>query len=168
MTVVNVHSRRLPVSAEKVGELVETFGTPGDRIWPGPPFPTLHMDGPLAAGVSGGHGGKRYTVIGYQPNRWVRFEFEPGDLTGFHEFTIRPLDDDLTELRHTMVLTLSGTARVLWPAVIRWLHDDCLESLLDRAERELTGSVRTPHRGDRYARLLLNARGLLGPLGFRL
>ncbi|MEU6580568.1 SRPBCC family protein [Nocardia sp. NPDC046763] len=155
MPVLNIHTRLLPVPADRVGELVETYGSTGDRIWPGAPFPIARLHGPLGIGAVGGHGGGSYTVVGYQPKRWLRFEFAPGALTGFHEFTIRPLDDDTTELRHTTVIRLAGVAKVIWPAMLRWLHDDCLESLLDRAELELTGSIRRPHRISRYSLWLM-------------
>ncbi|QIS21478.1 SRPBCC family protein [Nocardia terpenica] len=155
MPVLNVHTRLLPVPAYRVGELVETFGSAKDRIWPGPPFPPAHLHGPLVIGAVGGHGGGSYTVVGYQPERWLRFEFAPGALTGFHEFTIRPIDDDTTELRHTTVIRPTGVGRVIWPSMLRWLHDDCVESLLDRAEFELTGSIRRPHRIHRYSLWLM-------------
>ncbi|MEV6771680.1 hypothetical protein AB0N05_23950 [Nocardia sp. NPDC051030] len=41
--------------------------------------------------------------------------------------------------------------------MIRALHNGCLEDLLDRVERELTGTVRTPARRSRYVTLLLRA-----------
>ncbi|MFC9997106.1 hypothetical protein [Nocardia sp. NPDC127526] len=156
MAILNIHSRILPAAADKVADIVETFGSgEHDRIWPGAPWPVLALDGPIAIGTHGSHGGGHYTVVGHQPGRWVRFRFEPGVGEGFHEFTIEPLGDETTKLSHITVMRLGGPAKLMWPLMIRSLHNDCLESLLDRVERELTGTVRTPHRPDPYARFLL-------------
>ncbi|WP_067710798.1 hypothetical protein [Nocardia yamanashiensis] len=156
MDVVNVHARKLPVPAGKVADLLETFGSgDADRVWPGRPFPEMRVEQPLGIGAEGGHGGGTYTVVGYQPGRWIRFRFTGApEMAGFHEFTIEPIDEQTTELRHTTAMRLRGLFPLLWPIAIRALHDACLEALLDRVERELTGAVRKPHPVGWYPRLL--------------
>ena len=49
--------------------------------------------------------------------------------------------------------------RVLWPLLVRGVHDAILEDLLDNAERELTGAVAVPNRHGLRIRLV---RALVG------
>ncbi|MEV7025399.1 SRPBCC family protein [Kitasatospora sp. NPDC093558] len=159
MAVLNIHERTVPAPEETVGALLDGLAGPDDRLWPGPAWPRMRFDGPLAVGASGGHGPVRYTVVGYQPGRWVRFRFNgPRGFDGFHEFTVQPATESGngggTLLRHTIVMRAHGPARVSWPLAFRWLHDALLEDALDRAVRACGGTVATPARWTPYVRLL--------------
>lgn len=157
MAVLNTHTRSIPVPVAEAGALLDTLSGSGDRLWPGTAWPPLVLDRPLSVGASGGHGVVRYTVQGYQPGRWLscRFDrvFGTTGFTGFHEFLVLDADGG-TELTHRVAARLTGRFRLLWPLAVRWLHDALIEDLLDRAEYELTGSVRTPARWSGYVRLL--------------
>jgi hypothetical protein len=161
MAVRNVHERLLSdVPRDRVGDLVETLGGPDDRLWPRSGWPPMLLDGPVAAGSSGGHGPIRYTVEEYVPGHWLRFRFDgPRGCDGFHEFTVHDRPDG-TLLRHTMSLSLGGTARLNWPLAIRWMHDALLEELLDNAERATTGTVARPARRSIYVRMLRRVLGI--------
>jgi hypothetical protein len=152
MAVLNVHQRRLAVSPDEAGSLIDSLAGPDDRLWPHHAWPPMRFDRPLAVGAVGGHGPIRYVVSHYVPGQWIRFRFTgPRGFDGFHELTVSTQDDG-TLLRHTLSMRLHGWARLSWPLVFRPLHDALIEDGLDRA-----GVVGRPARWSPYVRLL---RGL--------
>ncbi len=155
MGVVNVHTRWLPVSTAEAGALIDSLAGSDDRLWPTGEWPPMEFDRPLGVGAVGGHGPVRYTVQHYVPGEWVRFGFTgPRGFDGFHEFTVHPGPDGTIALRHTLAIQPTGPARLTWPFAFRWLHDACLEDSLDKAERDLTGTVARPTRWSWYVKLL--------------
>ncbi len=155
MAVFNIHSRVLRSPPDAVGSLLDALASDSDQLWPNQQWPALHLDRPLAVGAIGGHGHIHYTVIGYQPRRWIRFQFsQPQGFKGFHEFTVDELDTSHTRLTHLLAIRTRGTARISWPLMYRWLHDALLEDALDTAERALTGQVEHKARWNIYVRLL--------------
>ncbi|MFE5857418.1 SRPBCC family protein [Streptomyces sp. NPDC056500] len=155
MGVYNVHERLLSAKEEDVGALVDALASDDDRLWPHGSWPRMTLDGPLTTGAAGGHGPIRYTVAAHVPALWVRFAFSgPRGFDGFHEFTVLPVDDGNTLLRHTLAMRTHGPARLTWPALWRPLHDALLEDSLDRAELACTGTVARPARWSAYVRLL--------------
>ncbi|MBW1600199.1 SRPBCC family protein [Streptomyces sp. JJ38] len=165
MGVYNVHERRLAGSRGEVGTLIDRLAGGQDALWPHDAWPRMRFDGALGVGASGGHGPVRYHVAAYVPGTWVRFTFDgPRGFDGFHEYAVLPADAGRTMLRHTLAMRARGPARLTWPLLWRPLHDALLEDSLDRAERALTGTVRTPARWTPYVRLL---RGLAGRPGAR-
>ncbi|WP_236567752.1 MULTISPECIES: SRPBCC family protein [unclassified Nocardiopsis] len=155
MDVYSLHERRFPVGPERVGALIDTLSGGDDRLWPHHRWPAMRLDGPLAEGASGGHGPVRYTVEDHAPGRRVRFRFRaPRGFDGFHELTVHPGPDGGTVLRHLLAMRTRGPALLTWPLLFRPLHDALLEDALDRAEHELTGTVRAPARWSARTRLL--------------
>ncbi|MBE1574112.1 SRPBCC family protein [Amycolatopsis roodepoortensis] len=155
MRVWNRHHRIIDVAPERAGGLIDTLSTDGDRLWPVEEWPALRFDRPLGVGADGGHGPVRYHVESYEPGRSVRFRFTaPRGFDGFHEFTLRTTETGETELAHLMVLRLRHPAWFTYPLLWRPMHDALLEDCLDRAERELTGTVGKPARWSPYVRLL--------------
>ncbi|MEU8634314.1 SRPBCC family protein [Amycolatopsis sp. NPDC048633] len=147
--VRNVHTRRFPVSADRLVPLLETLGTPEDRLWPVADWPPTRLDGPRAPGTPAGHGPVRYVVEEVAPDR-LRCRFTaPAGVVGYHELTI-----DGGALTHVLEASLHGWARLTWPLFFRPLHDALLEGLLDRAELEVTGRVARPVRWSPYVRFL--------------
>ncbi|RRS01729.1 SRPBCC family protein [Glycomyces terrestris] len=157
----NVHSRRIGAPAGTVGALLDTLAGDGDRLWPSPAWPPLRLDGGLRVGAAGGHGPIRYRLGEYEPGRRVRFTFAPrAPLDGYHEFTVAADGDDASVITHEIRARPRGLGVVLWPVLLRWMHDDLLEELLDNAERHAAGPVARPHRRGPWVRL---CRRLLGP-----
>lgn len=143
MRIDNVHERVIPATPEQVWELVAGLGGPHDRLWPAR-WPSMRLDRPLAVGARGGHGPVRYHVEEMEPGRFVRFRFERNPhVDGTHTFDVLAVDGG-TRLRHVMHGEVQPTFLPVWWGSVRWLHDACLEDLLDRAERELTGTVSSP------------------------
>jgi len=144
MRVFNVHERVLDVRAAAVGPLLDGLGGPNDALWPSPQWAPMRLDGPLAVGVAAGHGPLRYRVSAYEPDRRIVSTLEPRQrLSGWHGFEIEPLGPEQTVLRHTVDAQAHGRMRVLWPCVVRPVHDGIVEQILDRAEIALgTGPVR--------------------------
>lgn len=144
MQVHNVHERVLDSSAAAIGRLLDGIGGPRDALWPSPEWSPLWLDGPPAVGTAGGHGALRYRVTTYEPGRRIVFTLDPGqDLSGWHGFEIVPRGPDRAALRHVVAGRAHGAMRLLWPCVVRPVHDGIVEQILDNAERALaTGPVR--------------------------
>jgi hypothetical protein len=157
----NVQHRSIAASAEEVGALVDQTGTPDDHIWPAPPWSPIVLDAGLTPGSRGGHGPIRYTVSAYEPGRRVRFSFDPGlGLVGYHELLVTSQGAGNCQLTHTISGRLEGRMRLLWPLMIRWLHEALLQDLLDNAERAATGRLSgPPARWSVWVRLLRRVIG---------
>ncbi|MFI6446646.1 SRPBCC family protein [Kitasatospora sp. NPDC050543] len=150
----NVQHRTIDAPAANVGALMDRLSTPQDQAWPAN-WSALHLDAGLSVGSSGGHGRIRYTVSAYEPGRRVRFTFTPGlGLDGYHEFTVIPDGPQRCRVVHTAEGRLKGPMRLLWPLVIRWLHEALLQDLFDNVQRLTTGRVPRPARWSPWVRLL--------------
>ena len=144
MQVHNVHERVLDAPAAAVGRLLDGIGGPHDALWPSPEWSPMWLDGPPAVGTAGGHGALRYRVTTYEPGRRIVFTLDPGqDLSGWHGFEVVPRGPDRAVLRHVVAGRARGGMRLLWPCVVRPVHDGIVEQILDRAELALgTGPAR--------------------------
>ena len=120
----------------------------------------MRFDRPLEVGATGGHGTVRYRVTRHDPGELVEFRFDPSiGLEGVHRFEVaaveRPeVDGESTVLRHTIEGRATGRMRLLWPLVVRWMHDECVEDALDRAESFVTGTP-VRHRRNPWVGFLL-------------
>lgn len=139
----SMHERRLPVSRDEVGALIDGLSSPRDRLWPRDAWPSMHLESGLRVGSAGGHGPIRYVVEAYEPGRRARFRFtSPRGLTGFHEFRVSESEGP-TVLSHYLEAKLGGLTALSWPLFYRPLHDALIEDALDRAESALgTGAGR--------------------------
>lgn len=164
MRVRNLHARTLNATTTEVGSLLDSLAGTEDRLWPIHNWPAMKFDGPLAVGAVGGHGPIRYTIVGYTPGTWIRFQFSgPRGFDGYHEFRVEPTQTGATKLCHRLAITARGPAMLTWPVAFRWMHDALLEDCLDRAEYQLTAALRGPARWTTYVRLLRKGFTLLNP-----
>ncbi|GAA1500083.1 SRPBCC family protein [Streptomyces bangladeshensis] len=156
MAVHNVHERLLPTDESKLGALIDTLASGDhDQLWPGHDWSPMEFDRPLSPGATGGHWPVGYTVTGYIPGRWIRFEFtRPRGFHGFHELAVLPAGPGHARIHHTLTMTTKGLARLTWPLAFRPMHDACMEDAFDRAEHACTGTVARPARWSPYVRLL--------------
>ncbi len=154
--VTNVHERRIPVPADRLGALLDGLAGPQDRLWPAPAWPRIAFDRALGVGAHGGHGPIRYRVTGYRPGREVECAFEPQmGVSGTHTFSVEPAGEDAAVLRHVIELrSFRRGWRLRWALAVRWLHDALLEDLLDRAEVLVGTGPARPARWSAWVRLL--------------
>ena len=180
--VRNVHERLVAAAPAEVGKLLDTLGSPNDRLWPLPPRAPMvlrhdhdhdpnhnhnhdpnhgrepnHHRAPipgLAVGASGGHGSVRYSVETYEPGQRVVFRFTPGlPMTGTHAFTLDPAGGH-TLVRHVLEYQPRHVMWILGPLFVLPMHDCYIEDALDRIERELGVGPTAEHRHSRWTRLL--------------
>ena len=155
----NVHERHIHASPEAVGEVLESLASDDDRLWAAPAWPPMVLDRGLEVGSSGGHDDVRYHVTAHEPGIRVEFTFAEGlGLVGTHAFEIDDRGDGTATLRHVLGGHAEGSMRLLWPLVVRWAHDACVEDALDRAERSLGVGPEQPATWSPYVRLLWQVR----------
>ncbi len=158
-SVRNVQQRVIQAPADRLGELLDRVADVDDSVWPARAWAPLILDDGLVPGSRGGHDVIRYSVVEYEPGRRVRFSFEPGvGLVGHHELQVDSVGPGRSRLTHTVAGTLEGRMTVLWPLVVRWLHEALLQDLLDNTERAATGRLKAaPVRWSAWVRLLRRA-----------
>jgi hypothetical protein len=114
--------------------LLDSLASTSDRVWPAENWPPMRFDRPLSVGAVGGHGPIRYTVVGYEPGRRVRFRFDaPAGFDGYHEFRVDQAPTGGASLIHELRIQTRGTAVVTWPLIFRPLHDALVEDGLAKA-----------------------------------
>ena len=153
--IENVHERRLAVSPEVVGGLLDSLASKDDRLWPQRRWPPMRLDHGLTVGSCGGHGPVRYEVARYEPGRLAAFAFTPDfGIVGEHRCEVVDGPDGTTLLRHTLEGRPTGWMRLGWPLVFRPLHDALIEDAFDRAEAQVNGARWTPSSLPIHVRLL--------------
>lgn len=138
MRVLNIHERVMPVSAERIGALIDSLASPQDALWPTHAWPRMELDRPLGVDASGGHGPVRYLVEAHSPGRSVTFRFTgPRGFDGVHCYECVRTGDGSAQLRHTLAMEAHGLAILSWPFAYRPLHDALLEDSLATAQTSL-------------------------------
>lgn len=163
MRVVNIHERRFRSSPESAARLLDSLSSPQDALWPSQHWPRMRLDRPLALGATGGHGPIRYSVVAYEPGKRIAFEFlSPRGFVGKHWFEVSGDGASGATLRHTIDMSLVGTALLFWPLAIRPLHDALVEDALTNAQIAL-GEPPTPVPWSPWVRLLRRVVGRRAP-----
>ncbi|MHB1042131.1 MAG: SRPBCC family protein [Eubacteriales bacterium] len=158
--VKNIHTRDLLTSPSKAGVLIDSLASKNDKLWPRDQWPPILFDRPLGAGAAGGHGPIRYVVEEYKPGRHICFRFtEPGGFIGTHAFDVEEVKPGMVRLRHVIDMRVKGIARIIWPLMIRWLHDALIEDAFDRAEAYVASRSVSQRRWPFWVRFL---RGVYG------
>ena len=136
----NVHERTIPATLQTVGAMLDTLSGSADSVWPGEHWPPMRFDRPLGVGADGGHGDVLYTVTEYVPGRKVVFRFADGSgFVGTHRLELAEAAAGGTLVRYLIDARTGGPMRLLWPTVVRWMHDAVVEDLFDKVERGATG-----------------------------
>jgi len=142
MRVLNIHEATFPVTAERLGALIDTLSSAGEALWPRETWPAMRFDRPLAAGARGGHGPIRYDVESYEPGRSIRFRFTgPRGFDGTHGYEVVDTPGG-SLLRQRLEMKTSGIALISWPLLFRPLHDALIEDSFTKAELELGIEIR--------------------------
>lgn len=159
MKISNVHERTIAAPAARVGALLDTFASADDKFWPHENWPGVKFDLPLQVGATGGHGTGPYTVSSYIPGQHIRFEFG-GGRQGYHEFTLREVDEMTCLLRHSTKAELTFNSAWRWYLLIRPLHNALIEDLFDKVESQVA-KVEHPHVWSSRVQKLRQERGML-------
>jgi hypothetical protein len=138
MVVLNTHYRTLNVSRSKVAAMVATIASENDQIWPLEQWPAMRFKEGMKPGSKGGHGPIRYTIEVYDPKALVQFRFRrPHGFDGIHKLELNEMQDEQTEIVHTIAMNTSGRGTLLWIFAIRPLHDALIEDAFDKLENQL-------------------------------
>jgi Protein of unknown function (DUF3995) len=154
--IENVHAREIDAPVSVVGDILDTLGSPCDRVWASDIWVAepVVFDRPLGAGADGAHGSIRYSVVDYDPGRRVVFRFSPGGgLSGTHGFELEPVRPERTRITHVLEAETTPWMRPLVPILIGW-HDAMVETAFDRVELEATGSLARRTRIPRWLRIV--------------
>ncbi|WP_397362939.1 hypothetical protein [Olleya sp. R77988] len=114
---------------------MKTLATNEDKVWPQQDWPAMRFKKGLKVGSYGGHGIVRYTVEQFIEGKYIKFRFsKPKGFNGFHDFEIIEINNEKTELIHTIQMETKGLAIFSWIFAIRWLHDALIEDAFDNVE----------------------------------
>ncbi|WP_298537248.1 hypothetical protein [uncultured Algibacter sp.] len=121
---------------------MKTLATREDRMWPKDNWPAMKFKKGLEVGEQGGHGMIRYSIKGYKEGEYITFEFlKPKRFNGIHKFEIRALNEDITEVKHSIKMKTDGLiATFKWILVIRWLHGALIENAFDTIENNFVAT----------------------------
>jgi hypothetical protein len=99
-------------------------------MWPHGRWPELRHDG---------MGFLRHEPLEHERGKLRRYRITgPDGFTGWHGWDVTA--NGRSVVRHIVEADCRGWARVLWPLVIRPMHDALHEDILDRAEAAVGGS----------------------------
>ncbi len=139
MKVRNIHKRIINKPKKVVVDAITTLSTENDKIWPKEKWPAMKFEDGIKIGAKGGHGSIRYLVERYNPSKIIQFRFEqPKEFSGIHKFEIREINDEKTEIRHTIDMKTSIKGSLMWFGGIRSLHNALLEDAFDKLENNFT------------------------------
>lgn len=138
MKIINFHKRNIHKPINEVGSLLNSLASKNDQLWPHENWSPMKLDRDLIEGAKGGHGPIKYTVTKFKPGKIINFEFtEPSGFQGNHWFELKKKDEKTTEISHTINMEVSGIDIVIWPIVIRPMHNALIEDSFDKLQKHL-------------------------------
>ncbi|KAB1153381.1 hypothetical protein F7018_17095 [Tenacibaculum aiptasiae] len=139
MKVVNIHHRTYNASLDNITDLFYTLSSTNDKVWPTEKWPRMTFKGGIKLGASGGHGPIRYKVEKYSPEKLIQFRFaKPLGFIGTHRFEIKEVQNNQTQVMHTIEMNTKGIGTLIWLLAIRSLHNALLKDCLDKIENNFT------------------------------
>ena len=139
MKILNVHKRLIQQPKAKVAELMSTLATQNDKVWPLEKWPPIRFKNGLVVGSKGGHGPIGYEVAKIEHGKSIHFHFiKPKGFVGFHRFDISSINENQTEIKHTIDMTTNFKASLMWLLAIRWLHDALIDDAFDKVENHFS------------------------------
>ena len=139
MKVLNIHTRQIAAPKASVLDALSTLATQNDKVWPKEKWPKMKLSKGLAVGSRGGHGPIRYFIKEYDPQHLVVFEFQkPKGFHGIHQFEIKEINPNQTQVTHTIDMQTSRVGTLQWIVAVRSLHDALIEDAFDKMENLLT------------------------------
>ena len=135
MKVINIHKRTIHQPKDKISKILNSLSTNNDQLWPKEKWPPMIFRKGLMEGATGGHRPIKYSIKKYIPGILLEFKFiKPDGLIGIHKFEITEIENDKTEIKHTIDMTVSGKGIFIWYIAVKWLHNALLEDCMDKAE----------------------------------
>lgn len=140
--VYNVHERRLAVSAQLAGTVLDQLCKADNAVWPAAMAGPQIFEGGLTFGAVGGHGSGRvaYTVVEHTPGQRIMFRFDDiqgfdGQIIGVHyvEVTTDGADDGCM-LRYVLHAEMRDELRGYWTKELGRMHDRAVGMLMDNFE----------------------------------
>lgn len=169
MKVSNVHERVVPCSRQEAHEIVGTFGTLTDRMYPFDRWPNMYLEGapgPTAVGSVFNRGAARLVITQFENGERIRYSWrflKPAGFDGSHTGTVEDLGDGRMMFRSVIDMrTRSTTATLLWLFVMRPLHDAVVQDSFDKLEREL-GRTPPPRAWSLWVRMLRRIKRAKSP-----
>jgi len=138
MKVVNIHHREINQPKSEVARLFKTLATENDLMLATDKWSPMKLDNGFEIGSKGGHGLIKYFVTDYQPDNSITFQFDLKGFDGFHKFELFELEQNETQLKHTVDMNTTGIATLKWALAVRYLHDAYIEDALDTVENHFT------------------------------
>jgi hypothetical protein len=139
MKIINTHKRIINQPISEVGVLLDSLSSKNDKLWPHEKWPPMRFDRALSEGAIGGHGPIKYAVTDFKAGNKINFKFiKPSGFQGNHWFELKEKENKKTEIIHTISMSISGSAILSWPIVIRPLHDALIEDSFDKLQN-ITG-----------------------------
>ena len=118
---------------------MKTLATEEDRIWPTEKWPAMTFEDGLKLGAKGGHGPIRYSVETYRPSEVIQFRFsKPNGFNGIHKFEIEPINENETQIKHTIKMQTAGKGTLMWVFGICALHNALIEDAFDKFENNFS------------------------------
>jgi len=135
MKIINTHNRIIHQPKEEISKILDSLTTNNDQLWPKENWPPMIFRKGLTEGAIGGHRPIKYSINKYIPGSLIEFDFmKPDGFFGIHKFEITEIENDKTEIKHTIDMTVSVKGIFIWYIAFKWLHDALLEDCLDKAE----------------------------------
>ena len=154
MKVINIHRRIINQPKVKIAELLNTLASENDRLLATDKWPRMKLDKGLQVDSKGSHGSIRYTIQAYYTGELIEFKFsKPKGFIGTHKFEIIELGNNRTEIKHTIDMTTSAKATLMWSLIIRWLHDAYIEDAFDKVEKQFS-IVKNEYKWNIWVRFL--------------
>ena len=136
MKILNVHKRIIDKPISEVAVLLNSLSSNNDKLWPHEKWAPMKLDRDLSEGAIGGHGPIKYAVTDYKPGYKINFRFiEPSGFQGNHWFELIEKEEKKTEIIHTISMSISGSAVLSWPIIIRPLHNALIEDSFDKVQK---------------------------------
>jgi len=110
MKILNIHKREINQPKNEIVALFKTLASANDLMIATDKWPPMRLDKGLQLGSKGGHGPIKYHVIDYKSDESILFKFDLKGFDGTHKFNILEIDQNRTEISHTIEMVTSGSA----------------------------------------------------------
>ncbi len=144
MKVYNVHERVVRCTKKQAQEIMSTYGSLTDRMYPFDRWPNMYLEGPPGPTVVGSvfnRGAARLVITLFENGEQLRYSWKflkPAGFDGTHTGSVVDLGNGTMAFRSVIDMHTRGwKATLLWLFVMHSLHDAVVGDSFDKLEREL-------------------------------